>query len=132
MTIRFYEAEDIKRKVSEIVKILGFSHVDLARLVCVRSTGSNARRTLARCYALPRIWQTALKTRAHYVIEIISEAYEKLSEDEREKVLVHELMHIPASFGGGFRHHGDHVTERNVEQMYRKYKSLLSSAAKGP
>ncbi len=55
MTIRFYEAEDIRRKVSDIVATLGLEHVDMERVFCVRSTGSQARRTLARCYALPRI-----------------------------------------------------------------------------
>jgi predicted metal-dependent hydrolase len=38
-------------------------------------------------------------------------------------VIVHELMHIPKSFGGGFIHH-DVVHERNVEKMYQHYCNL--------
>jgi len=30
------------------------------------------------------------------------------------------LMHIPNTFGGGFRHH-DHVCDKNIERCYRSY-----------
>lgn len=126
-TIKFYGAEDIQRKIADIVGTLGLNHVDMERVVAVRSIGSASRRTLARCYALPRIWQAALGRKAVYLIEVISERYDKLSETEKEKVLVHEIMHIPASFGGGFRHHGDHVTERNVDTLYKRYVSIKNS-----
>ncbi len=119
-TIKFYRDETIKRRLSEIVRALDLRHIDLERVVAVRSIGSQSRRTIARCYALPRIWQTALERKAVYLIEVISERFDRLSKDEKDKVLVHELMHIPASFGGGFRHHGNHVTEGNVESLHRK------------
>ena len=64
--------------------------------------------------------QIALGTKPHYVIEGISERYDKLSEAEKTKVIIHELMHIPKSFGGGFRYH-DHVNRKNVEEMYKRY-----------
>jgi len=63
----------------------------------------------------------ALGQEAHYVIEILTEGYERLSEEEKIKILIHELMHIPETFGGGFRMHRDHVTRRNVEKMYRQF-----------
>jgi predicted metallopeptidase len=34
-------------------------------------------------------------------------------------VLIHELLHIPTSFGGGFRHHRDWVDRQRVERVYR-------------
>jgi len=40
------------------------------------------------------------------------------------KVIIHELMHIPQTFGGGFRHH-DHVCERNINRCYMAYKEKL-------
>lgn len=67
--------------------------------------------------------QTALGVKAHYVIEVISEKFDKLSEEERTKTIIHELMHIPKSMGGGFRQH-DFVCRRNVDQMYRQYKGI--------
>lgn len=134
MGIKFYRDELLQRRVSEIVGTLGFGHVDLQRVICVRSVGSAARRTIARCYALPRIWQTALGNRAYYLVEVISEKFDKLPAEEQDKVLIHEILHIPNAFGGGFRHHADHVTERNVERLHGIYreKVLKKREAIGP
>ena len=96
-------------------------HIDVTRLRCYRSHGS-ASSAVARCYALGKIWQLALNTRAHYVIEVIGERYDRLSKEEQDKVLIHELLHIPKSFGGGFRHH-DYVCRKNVEKLHKKLNS---------
>jgi predicted metallopeptidase len=120
--IKYQHADDIREKIQELVQKLDFNHIDLEKLVCVRSEGSSSRYTIARCHALSRIWQKALKTKAHYIIEVISERFDQLDEEERVKTLIHELLHIPNSFGGGFRHHRPYVNKRNVEKMYEKYK----------
>lgn len=65
--------------------------------------------------------QLALDHKPHYVIEVVSERFDRLSKDEQTKVLIHELMHIPHSFGGGFRAHRPHVTQKKVERMYEKF-----------
>ncbi|MBI5602614.1 MAG: metallopeptidase, partial [Deltaproteobacteria bacterium] len=75
----------------------------------------------ARCHALPKVMQLALDMGAHYVIEILNESYDRLSKEEQVKILIHELMHIPETFGGGFRMHRDHVTRKNVEKLYKKF-----------
>jgi predicted metallopeptidase len=59
--------------------------------------------------------------KAFYVLEFISERFDKLNDDEKEKTIIHELMHIPKNFGGGFRHH-DHVSRENVESMQKRYR----------
>ncbi len=122
MGIKYHTAKDIQERVEYISNKLDFKHIDANRVVCLRSTGSTARRVVARCHALGKIWQLALDTRAHYLIEVITEQYEKLSDDEKDKILIHELMHIPHSFGGGFRNHKPYVTNRTVEAMYKKFK----------
>ena len=119
--IKYLPADEIKNKLAQIVQHLDFSHVDLQRLATFRSTGSKSR-AIARCYALSKIWQSALNTRAHYIIEVISEKFDKLPEEDKEKVLIHELLHIPKTFGGGFRQH-DYVCNRNVEVLHKKLKT---------
>lgn len=118
--IKYYYAQDITEQIEKIVKKLRMQHVDTSRLVCVRSKGSSSKRIIARCHALPRIMQFALGTNAYYIIEIISEQFDGMSEEEQAKTLIHELMHIPKSFGGGFKFHNI-VNRRNVDDMYRKF-----------
>lgn len=120
--IKYFPAPDIEEKAQHISAQLGIRH-DFSRVRFIRSRGSQSKRTLARCHALPRVMQTALGVKAHYVIEVISEKFDKLSEEERTKTIIHELMHIPKSMGGGFRQH-DFVCRRNVDQMYRQYKGI--------
>jgi predicted metallopeptidase len=120
--IRYEHAPDVRERTITIANKLGMKH-DMSRVVCVRSRGSSSRRTLARCHALPRIMQLALGTKAVYVIEMISEKFDKMSVEDQDKTIIHELMHIPNSFGGGFRNHCQYVTREKVERMYRKFKN---------
>ena len=122
MGIKYYKDQELERKVNEIAKRLGMRH-DLSRIICIRSYGSSSKRVLARCHALPRIMQLALNVKPHYAIEIISENFDRLSEEEKTKTLIHELMHIPKSFGGGFKFHNV-VNKKSVDEMYRKYKNF--------
>jgi predicted metallopeptidase len=126
MGIKYELAEEIMARLYEITKVLGMEHVRLSGVYAIRSRGSGSSRTLARCHALSKIWQLALGINAVYLIEVISEKFDKLSREEQDKVLIHELMHIPMSFGGGFKHH-DFVTERNVDKIYERYKQLKST-----
>jgi len=119
--IDYNRAPDIDKKAREVVEKLGMRHVDISRVWFMRSSGSESRHTLARIHVLPRIMQKALGIPTQYVIEVISEKFDRLPEDDKTKTIIHELMHIPEAFGGGFRHHRPYVNKRTVEEMYRKY-----------
>jgi len=106
----------------EIVQVLGMHHVKLDRVECLRSYGSSTKRTIARCHALGKLMQNAMKTKAFYAIEFL-EIFDKMPKKEQDKVIIHELMHIPKSFGGGFRHH-DYVCERNVDLLHSKFENM--------
>jgi predicted metallopeptidase len=95
-------------------------HIDLEKVVCLRSYGSSARRVIARCHGMSKVLQIALGIKAFYVLEFISERFDRLSARDQDETIIHELMHIPKSFGGGFRFH-DHVTPRNVRRMLDEY-----------
>ena len=46
-----------------------------------------------------------------------------MSPEDKERTLIHELMHIPGGFGGGFRPHKGYVERKNVEAVYKKLQS---------
>lgn len=112
-------ALDLQQRMCEIVRRLGLTHIDCNRVVCLRGVGSKTKRVIARCHALPKVMQLAMEVKAHYAIEFL-ERFEKLSEADQDMTIIHELMHIPKTFGGGFRHH-DFVCRKNVEELYKTY-----------
>ena len=120
--MKYNYADDLQKRMSEIVLVLGLSHVDLSRVKCFRSYGSSTKRVIARCHTIGKLMQSAIGVKAHYAIEFL-EKFEKLSKDEQDKVIIHELLHIPQTFGGGFRQH-DFVCEDNVELMHNKFKNF--------
>src|SRR3989338_7946209 len=122
--MKYEEAPDVQQIAEEISNLL-FPHVKLERVKCFRSYGSSSRGTIARCHTIGKLIQKAMDVGAFYVLEFISERFDKLSESDKTKVLIHELMHIPASFGGGFRHH-DYVCTKNIEKNYGAYVSYKS------
>lgn len=119
--IKYFEAPDIEKRMADLINSLELYHIDSSRVGCIRSRGSSAHRTIARCHGMSKVIQLGMKTRPFYVIEVISEQFDKLDEEEQTKTIIHELMHIPKNFGGGFRHH-DFVNKRNIDNMYKQYK----------
>ena len=119
--IRYEPARDVSGRVEEILHRVEMPHVDSSRVTCLRSKGSRSRRVIARCHGLSKVMQLALNQGPHYVIEVISERFDKLSREDQTRVLIHELMHIPYSFGGGFRAHKPYVTRQKVEKVYQEF-----------
>jgi predicted metallopeptidase len=119
--IQYDLAEDIDLRVKEIIRKLKMAHIDETRVVCLRSKGSGSRRVIARCHGLPRIMQVALNKKPYYVIEILSERFDPLNKEDQAKVLIHEILHIPHCFGGGFRAHKHYVTRARVQKMYDEF-----------
>jgi len=122
--IKYHQAPDIQEIAEEVVRKLDWSHVLLEHVAFLRSTGSKARRTIARCHALGKAMQIGMgRKKGFYLVEVISEKFDKLSVEEQLKVIIHELMHIPKSFGGGFIHHNK-VHEASVDHIYNHYCNL--------
>ena len=119
--IRYEIADDIQKQFADIVRTLNLDHIDLDKVVCVRSYGSSAKRIIARCHGMSKVLQIAMQMKAFYVLEFLSERFDRLDEEEQEETIIHELMHIPKNFGGGFRHH-DHVSDKNVKEMQKQYR----------
>lgn len=119
--MRYEFAEDLQKKAAEICRIL-FPHIDITRIKCFRSYGTSSRRTIARCHSLEKLLQRALGIKSFYVLEFLSERFDKLGEEDKVKIIIHELMHIPNGFGGGFKHH-NFVNDKNIKKFYLLYKN---------
>lgn len=121
-------APDLESIVQDLVEVLGFDHIDPARVHLRRSVGSTSR-AYARIWELPSIWQEALAVRPQYVIEVLHEHFDVESEEERTKILIHELLHIPRTFSGALRNHrgsGERIDGRTVNRYYRQYVKLCA------
>ncbi len=119
-------SSDIHNQIENILKKVDFPHIDPKRIICFKSFGSKSR-AIARIWSLPRIWQLALKLKAHYCIEVISRRYDRLSKDEQVKVLIHELLHIPKNFSGSLLPHRSRckhgINHKTIEYLFKQYKT---------
>lgn len=122
--MNYKKAPDVKLLVDEIIEKLDFSHILSENVHCFRSNGSKSRRIIARIHGFGKIWQLALDVPPTYIIEVLSERYDKLCEEDKVKTVIHELMHIPKGFKGGFRPHKGYVSKKQVEEMHKKYKNM--------
>jgi len=124
MPIKYSQADDIKERAIEIINTLNLTHIKTQSLAFLRSKGSTSRGTIARCHTLGKAMQMGMgRTEGFYLIEVIAERFDKLSEVEKTKTIIHELMHIPKTFGGGFVHH-DKVHHKSVNKKYEEYCKL--------
>ena len=121
MPIKYDEAPDVKSMVDEIIEKLDLSYVVPESVHCYRSVGSKSRRIIARIHGFGKIWQLALGLSPSYVIEVLSERYDKLSQEDKEKTLIHELLHIPRGFKGGFLPHKGNISRQKVDRLHREY-----------
>jgi predicted metallopeptidase len=111
----WHKATDVTRRIVHLVNYLQLSHIMPGRIYCFRSHGSHSRAT-ARIWSLPQIWQQALNVSPGYCLEVISEKFDRLQPDQQEKVLIHELLHIPSTFSGSLSPH------RNAKfRSFRQY-----------
>ncbi|MBU1085284.1 MAG: putative metallopeptidase [Candidatus Beckwithbacteria bacterium] len=129
--MEFELAPDIQKKLIKIQKKLKLPNIKIDQIIAFRSYGSRAR-ARARIWAFPKIWQMALKLDPHYCIEIISDKFDHLKEDDKIRILIHELMHIPSNFSGALLPHRGRgrvvINARSVEQMFKEYKTTCKDS----
>jgi predicted metallopeptidase len=120
--MEFVFAPDIASELKRIIGGLEFGHLKPNSIIAFRSFGSKSR-AIARIWSLPRIWQMALQKEAHYCVEVVSEKFDRLSATDKEKVLIHELLHIPKNFSGALlphRHKSRRIDRRTVEHWHAR------------
>lgn len=123
-TVKLVWAKDreIQSEMEEIVSSLKMPHILLNRVFCYRTNGSKAR-AYARTWSFPKIFQEALGIEPAYVMEIISEKFDRLTKDDKKKVIIHELLHIPKNFSGSLLPHkyGNTRIDREVDVLFKRY-----------
>jgi predicted metallopeptidase len=120
-TFSWEPADDIKARTLKLVTTLEMDTVLFERVFFFRSCGSKSR-AYARTWGLPKLWQHALKVEPAYIIEVISQYFDKLSARDQDKVILHELSHIPKNFSGALIPH----THRRKGSFHHKLDELIS------
>lgn len=116
------EAKDIKQRINKILKIIDLPHIKTSRIFCYRTRGSKSR-SYARIWSFPKIFQDALKIESCYVIEVLAKHFDKLTDEDKDKVMIHELLHIPRNFSGALLPHrgkGRHLG-KDVNRLFKEY-----------
>lgn len=118
-------APDIARLMRQVLRRTPLEHIKPSQITCMRSTAAKSR-AYARIWSFPKIWQQALGHPPHYIIEVLSQHFDKLSDDDKIRIIIHELMHIPKNFSGALvPHRGRYhrIEKRAVENLFLMYKN---------
>jgi len=115
-------APDISSRVDYLISKLNLTWIKSGQIHCYRSTASKAR-AYARIWGLPRLWQKALGTRPHYIIEVLSEKFDHLPQKKKDEILLHEIAHIPKTFSGALTPH----THRRKGSFHDKLKVFIAT-----
>jgi predicted metallopeptidase len=120
--MRYSRALDIKKKVNLLIKELDFKHIKAKNIHCIRSYDAKTR-AYARIWGMAKLFAEVVGIEPNYIIEVNSRMFDKLSEREQMKTLIHELMHIPKTFSGALlSHRGKYhrINDREVERILLK------------
>lgn len=109
------EAEEAARLLAEA---LGLSHVRPDRVYVAVSRGSRSR-AYARIWGTPSPFTSIGVCEPAYVIELVYENLRGASCSRLVEVLVHELLHIPRSFSGCLRRHGEWSRPARIRDLVR-------------
>ncbi len=124
--LQWEDAPDIKKQAEHILKVLDLPHIKSSNIHFFRTNGSKSR-SYARIWTMPKIFQKVLNIEPVYVIEVLSKYFDKLNEDEKKKVLIHEFLHIPKNFSGALIPHRGR--NRNLGKManilFEEYKKKV-------
>ncbi|MFH0986576.1 MAG: putative metallopeptidase [Candidatus Micrarchaeota archaeon] len=124
MKVKF--APDVQEIATELLENLPeLCFIDQSRITYMRSYDSKAN-AIARIWELPRIWQQALEIEPHYVIEVLSQHFDKMPREEQEQTIIHEFLHIPKKFSGALVPHKCfgkiRVGRKEVERLHGMYR----------
>lgn len=119
--MKYAAAPEIKKQIEVLVKGLNLTHIKVSNLHCIRSFDAKTR-AIARIWGMSRLFKEVAGLDPHYIIEVNAKKFDKQTEREKIKTLIHELMHIPKTFSGALlSHRGPHhaINDREVEKLLK-------------
>ena len=122
--MKYDKAPDIKKIIDLLVTQLEFTHIKKRQVHCIRSFDAKTR-AYARIWGMAKLFKEVAGLEPHYIIEVNAKRFDKLSEKDQVKTLIHELMHIPKTFSGALlSHRGPHhrINDREVEKLLKTLK----------
>ncbi len=122
--MKYVLAPDIREKITILVEQLHFDHVKVKNVHCIRSLDAKTR-AIARIWGMSRLFKEVAGIEPHYIIEVNTKRFDKLSEREKIKTLIHELMHIPKTFSGALLPHRGRYHRINDREVEKVLKQLL-------
>lgn len=119
--MKYEKAPEIKKRINMLIKALNFDHIKAKNIHCIRSFDAKTR-AYARIWGMAKLFKEVAGLEPNYIIEVNAKRFDKLSEKEQMKTLIHELMHIPKTFSGALlSHRGPHhrINDREVEKLLK-------------
>lgn len=130
--MKYIPSPEWTKMTYNLIDELQFQHIPKERITVFKSQGSSSRRVIARIHTMPKIIQMGTQQPPFYAIELISERFDRQSEDEQIKTLIHELLHVPHNFNGGFRGHKHYVNHKTVDAVFQKWRTQTRMAKGEP
>ncbi|MCR4330121.1 MAG: putative metallopeptidase [Candidatus Roizmanbacteria bacterium] len=122
--MQYTRAPEIKKTIVYLVQKLAMDYISVDQIYCIRSTGSKTR-AIARIWGMPKLFNEVVGIKPSYIIEVISERFDRQSDEDQIKTLIHELMHIPKTFSGSLlSHRGRYhrINDTEVKKLLKKLK----------
>lgn len=124
--MQYQKAPEIKKTIVQLINRLNMDYIKTSNIHCIRSFDAKTR-AYARIWGMAKLFKEVAGLEPHYIIEVNARRFDKLTEREQIKTLIHELMHIPKTFSGALLpHRGRYhrINDREVEKILESMKQI--------
>ena len=122
--MKYELAKDVSKQVKILVNSLSLNYLKTKNIHCIRSFDAKTR-AYARIWGMAKLFSEVAGLEPHYIIEVVSKRFDKLTEREKMKTLIHELLHIPKTFSGALLSHrgkGRRINDAEIEKIIKNLK----------
>jgi len=119
--MNYKKAPEIKKTIVQLINRLKMKHIKKNNIHCIRSFDAKTR-AVARIWGMAKIFHEVVGIEPNYIIEVNAKRFDKMSDRDKIKTLIHELMHIPKTFSGALlSHRGRYheISDQEVEKILR-------------